>query len=168
MSLLARQFQRLPESSRSILLTGIYGLAGGLAAVSSSSGINWIYLSTFVALSHRTLRVFLFGTFAVVVACSLGGGWLMFRVDQSAAGSGIPQLKFAFWQDFGFVRLKTVLVKFVAGLLHVGGGMSLGREGPSIYIAGGVASSSASPRRAETTSSPARRGRSRRRFGRRL
>ena len=140
MSFVARQFKRLPESSRSILLTAIYGLAGGLAAVCFELGINWLYLSTFVALSHRTLTVFLLGSLAVVVACSLGGGWLMSRVDPSAAGSGIPQLKFAFWQDFGFVRLKTVLVKFIAGLLHVGGGMSLGREGPSVQIAGGVAS----------------------------
>ncbi len=140
MSILARQFQRLPESSRSILLTGIYGLAGGLAAVSFELGINWLYLSTFVALSHRTLTVFLLGSLAVVVVCSLGGGWLMARVDPGAAGSGIPQLKYAFWQDFGVVRLKTVLVKFLAGLLHVGGGMSLGREGPSVFIAGGVAS----------------------------
>ncbi|MEO8045585.1 MAG: chloride channel protein [Spartobacteria bacterium] len=140
MSLLSRQFQRLPESSRSILLTSIYGLAGGLAAVFFELGINWLYLSTFVALSHRTLTVFLLGTLAVVVVCSLGGGWLMFRVDPNAAGSGIPQLKFAFWQDFGLVRMRTVLVKFFAGLLHVGGGMSLGREGPSVFIAGGVAS----------------------------
>ncbi len=140
MSAFARQFQRLPESSRSILLTGIYGLAGGLAAVAFELGINWIYLSTFVALSHRALVVFLPSTLALIVLCSLGGGFLMGRVDPSAAGSGIPQLKFAFWQDFGFVRLKTVVVKFVAGLLHVGGGMSLGREGPSIHIAGGVAS----------------------------
>ncbi len=140
MSFVARQFQRLPESSRSILLTAIYGLAGGLAAVLFELGINWVYLSTFVALSHRSLTVFLLGSLAVVVVCSLGGGFLMFRVDQSAAGSGIPQLKFAFWQDFGFVRLRTVLVKFFAGLLHVGGGMSLGREGPSVHIAGGVAS----------------------------
>lgn len=140
MSFVARQFQRLPEGSRSILLTAIYGLAGGLAAVLFELGINWLYLSTFVALSHQTLTVFLLGSFAVVVGCSLGGGFLMFRVDQNAAGSGIPQLKFAFWQDFGFVRLKTVMVKFVAGLLHVGGGMSLGREGPSVHIAGGIAS----------------------------
>ena len=84
--------------------------------------------------------MFLLGSLAVIVACSLGGGWLMFRVDQSAAGSGIPQLKFAFWQDFGLVRLRTIVVKFFAGLLHVGGGMSLGREGPSVHIAGGVAS----------------------------
>ncbi len=140
MSFVARQFQRLPESSRSILLTAIYGLAGGLAAVTFELGINWVYLSTFVALSHRTLTIFLLGTLAVVVVCSLGGGFLMFKVDQSAAGSGIPQLKFAFWQDFGVVKLRTVLVKFFAGLLHVGGGMSLGREGPSVHIAGGVAS----------------------------
>jgi len=139
-SLLARQFQLIPESSRSILLTGIYGLAGGLAAVLFELGINGVYLATFVALSHRTLTVFLLGSFTVVVACSLGGGWLMFRVDPTAAGSGIPQLKFAFWQDFGFVRLRTVVVKFFAGLLHVGGGMSLGREGPSVHIAGGLVS----------------------------
>jgi len=139
-SLVARQFQRLPESSRSILLTGIYGLLGGLAAVAFELGINWVYLSTFVALSHRTLVVFLLGSLAVVVGCSLGGGWLMSRVEPGAAGSGIPQLKFAFWQDFGFVRLQAVIVKFVAGLLHVGGGMSLGREGPSVFIAGGIAS----------------------------
>ncbi len=140
MSFFVRQFQRLPESSRSIFLTGIYGLAGGLAAVIFELGINWIYLSTFVLLSHRTATVFLLGSLAIVVLCSLGGGFLMFRVDQSAAGSGIPQLKFAFWEDFGLVRLKTIVVKFVAGLLHVGGGMSLGREGPSVHIAGGVAS----------------------------
>ena len=140
MSLLSRQLQRLPESSRSLLLTSVYGLAGGLAAVLFELGINWIYLSTFVALSHRSLVVFLLGTLAVVVCCSLGGGFLMDRVDRDAAGSGIPQLKFAFWHDLGFVRLKTVVVKFVAGLLHVGGGLSLGREGPSIHIAGGVAS----------------------------
>jgi chloride channel protein, CIC family len=139
-SSLARQFQRLPEGSRSILLTAIYGLAGGLAAVVFELGINWLYLSTFLALSHRPLIVFLCGSLAVIVLCSLGGGFLMFRVDQSAAGSGIPQLKFAFWQDFGVVRLRTVLVKFCAGLLHVGGGLSLGREGPSIHIAGGIAS----------------------------
>ena len=140
MSLLARQFQRLPEASRSIVATSIYGLAGGLAAVGFSLGINWVYLETFVALSHKSLAIFLIGTFVVVVGCSLGGGYLMQRVDQSAAGSGIPQLKFAFWQDFGFVELKTVFVKFAAGLLHVGGGMSLGREGPSVHIAGGLAS----------------------------
>ncbi len=140
MSFLVRQFHRLPESTRSILFTGVYGLTGGLAAVAFQLGIQWLYLSTFVALSHRSLGVFLGATFLVVVFCSLGGGFLMSRVDQSAAGSGIPQLKFAFWQDFGLVRLRTVLVKFFAGLLHVGGGMSLGREGPSVFIAGGVAS----------------------------
>ncbi|HEY2711333.1 MAG TPA: chloride channel protein [Chthoniobacterales bacterium] len=140
MSFLVRQIHRLPESTRSILFTGVYGLTGGLAAVAFQLGIQWLYLATFVALSHRTLGVFLCTTFLVVILCSLGGGFLMSRVDQNAAGSGIPQLKFAFWQDFGLVRLRTVLVKFFAGLLHVGGGMSLGREGPSVFIAGGVAS----------------------------
>jgi hypothetical protein len=82
-SFFLRQFQRLPESSRSIFLTGIYGLAGGLAAVVFELGISWIYLWTFVALSHRTLTVFLTGTPAVIVFCSLGGGWLMGRENRA-------------------------------------------------------------------------------------
>lgn len=70
MSFVARQFQRLPESSRSILLTAIDGLVGGLAAVGFELGINWVYLALF----HTTLTGFLLGRLAVVVACSLGGG----------------------------------------------------------------------------------------------
>ncbi len=137
---LARQLQRLPESTRSILLTAIYGLVGGLAAVGFEIGINLIYANTFVRLSAYSPATFVIGSFVIVVGCSVAGAWLLTRFCREAAGSGIPQLKFAFWQDFGHVPIKTVWVKFLAGLLHVGGGMSLGREGPSIHIAGGAAS----------------------------
>ena len=37
--------------------------------------------------------------------------------------------------------MRSVIVKFVAGVLTLGGGTSLGREGPSVYVGGGVASS---------------------------
>jgi CIC family chloride channel protein len=53
---------------------------------------------------------------------------------RDAAGSGIPQLKLAFWKDFGFVPWRVAWVKFLAGILSVGGGSSLGREGPSVQI----------------------------------
>jgi CIC family chloride channel protein len=62
------------------------------------------------------------------------------QIAPEASGSGIPQLKLAFWKDFGVVPWRVVWVKFVAGVLSVGGGCSLGREGPSVQLAGGVAS----------------------------
>jgi len=65
---------------------------------------------------------------------------LLNRFAPEASGSGIPQLKLAFWKDFGVVPWRVVWVKFVAGVLSIGGGCSLGREGPSVQLAGGVAS----------------------------
>jgi CIC family chloride channel protein len=67
-------------------------------------------------------------------------GFLLTRFAPQASGSGIPQLKLAFWKDFGVVPWRVVWVKFVAGVLSIGGGCSLGREGPSVQLAGGVSS----------------------------
>ena len=65
----------------------------------------------------------------------------MSRVSPETAGSGVPQLKAIYWKDLGFIRLRAVIIKFVAGVLTLGGGTSLGREGPSVFVGGGVASS---------------------------
>ena len=67
-------------------------------------------------------------------------GWLLNSFCVEAAGSGIPQLKLAFWKDFGLVPLRVAWVKFIAGILSVGGGSSMGREGPSVQLAGAIAS----------------------------
>lgn len=71
---------------------------------------------------------------------SLISGWLLTHFCKEAAGSGIPQVKLAFWKDFGVIPFRVVWVKFVAGVLSVGGGSSLGREGPSVQLGAGIAS----------------------------
>lgn len=74
--------------------------------------------------------------------CHRGVGWriLIGYYAPDAAGSGIPQLKVAYWRDMGKIPLRVVVVKFLAGVLSVGGGLSLGREGPTVQLAGGMAS----------------------------
>ena len=64
----------------------------------------------------------------------------MSKVSPDSEGSGVPKLKAAYWKDLGFISLRSVVVKFVAGILTLGGGTSLGREGPSVYVGGGLAS----------------------------
>ena len=70
---------------------------------------------------------------------ALGGAvalWLVRRFAPDAGGSGIPQLK-AFVlgeRDMGWRRL--LPVKFVAGVLGIGSGFALGREGPTIQMGG--------------------------------
>lgn len=75
-----------------------------------------------------------------MVGTAIIAGILLSVFCPEAAGSGIPQAKAAFWKDFGVIPWRTVWVKFVAGVLAIGGGGSLGREGPSVHVAAGLAS----------------------------
>jgi chloride channel protein, CIC family len=140
MQSLARLLQKLPARPRAVWETCLYGLAAGAAAVAFQLAMNWLYLLGLVRLSHQSRTVFLVGSFAVIVGSSLLVGWLLNSFCREAAGSGIPQLKLAFWKEFGTVPWRVAWVKFAAGVLSIGGGSSMGREGPSVQLAGAVAS----------------------------
>ncbi len=131
---------RFPARSRAVLTSCVYGLTAGLAAVFFQLGIGWLYNQGIARFAGKPLFYFATGTFLVITATSFLGGWLMQTFGKDAAGSGIPQHKLAFWKDFGFVRWRVAVLKFVAGILSVGGGASLGREGPSVQIGGALAS----------------------------
>ena len=77
---------------------------------------------------------------ATILAASIIAGLILTFVSRDAAGSGIPQAKIAFWRDFGFMPARVVIAKFFAGAISIGGGCSLGREGPTVHIAGALAS----------------------------
>ena len=140
MQVLARYLQKLPGQTRAVGETCLYGLAAGAATVAFQIGMNWLYRLGLVRLSHQSMTTFLIGSFAVIVTSSLLVGWLLSSFCREAAGSGIPQLKLAFWKEFGTVPWRVAWVKFAAGILSIGGGSSLGREGPSVQLAGAVAS----------------------------
>lgn len=131
---------RLPTRWRAVLTTCVYGLGAGAAAVAFQLGMNWFYQLGFVRLSHQSPAMFYVGSFVLLIGSSLIVGWLLNSFCREAAGSGIPQLKLAFWKDFGFVPWRVIWVKFLAGILSIGGGSSLGREGPSVQLAGAVGS----------------------------
>ena len=132
--------RRFPENTRSIVLTCIYGLGAGLSAVAFLKLMTALYTSTYLSLARQSIFHFLTGSFLVITVSSLIVGYLLNHFGREAAGSGIPQLKKAFWKDLGFIPWKTVWVKFVAGIISIGGGASLGREGPSVQVGGGMAS----------------------------
>lgn len=114
-----------------------------MAAVAFQLAIKCVYNFTLLELSHRSLRTFLVGSCVVIIGTAFVSGYLLSSFCPEAAGSGIPQLKLAFWKDFGYVPWRVVWVKFLAGSLSIGGGSSLGREGPSVHLAGGLASNMA-------------------------
>lgn len=129
-----------PENFRLGMLTATCGLIGGLVGVGFMLGSHWLYAATYLRFAAWGTVRFLVWSFLTITVTSLAAGLLMHRVSRDAAGSGIPQLKVAYWKDLGFVPWRAVWVKFVAGILSIGGGTSLGREGPTVFVAGGLAS----------------------------
>jgi CIC family chloride channel protein len=136
MKLLVDWLARLPERPRSILKTCAYGFVAGLVVVAFQLAMNGCYRAGVVRLSQCSAPTFLWGSLGLILGTSLISGWLLNSFCPAAAGSGIPQLKAAFWKNFGYVPFRVLWVKFIAGALQIGGGSSLGREGPCVQLAG--------------------------------
>jgi len=137
---IARYLQKLPKQLRESFKACSYGLGAGLAAVAFQWIAGWMYNAGLVRLSTRGFLTFAVGSFLILVVSSLIVGLLLTLFCPEAAGSGIPQLKLAFWKDFGTVPWRVAWVKFVAGAVSIGGGASMGREGPSVQLAGALSS----------------------------
>jgi CIC family chloride channel protein len=56
-----------------------------------------------------------------------------------AGGSGVPQVKVAYASKALKLRLRDSLGKFAIGIVQIGSGSSLGREGPTVQVCAGVA-----------------------------
>jgi len=137
---LVQWLAKLPERPRTILKTCAYGIVAGLVAVAFQLALSWCFRAGIVRLSHHSFTIFFWGSLGLILGTSLISGWLLTSFCPEAAGSGIPQLKAAFWKNFGFVPFRVLWVKFLAAALQIGGGSSLGREGPSVQLAGAASS----------------------------
>lgn len=71
----------------------------------------------------------------VVVAAAIAASvWLVRRFAPRAAGSGIPDVERVLLHERAEPKAIAVPVKFVAGTLSIGGGLALGREGPTVQM----------------------------------
>jgi CIC family chloride channel protein len=124
----------LRESHLFVALTIVVGILAGLSAVLFAVTIDLLNRA-FFGLDPSAARLF-----AIPVTVSLVTGVLMVRTFRGIRGSGIPQTKSAYHLNGGIVSPLVPIGKFVAGTLAIGGGHSLGREGPSVQIGAGLAS----------------------------
>jgi CIC family chloride channel protein len=139
-NIVIRWLRHLPENVRQTIQTVALSLAGGLSAVLFLVLVNFLFSLTYVRFAARSKLFFVVASFVLIMVTSLLSGVLLFKISPEAAGSGIPQVKSSYWKELGFLPMRSTLIKFVAGLLSIGGGESLGREGPSVFISAGVAS----------------------------
>ncbi len=125
------------ERQRLFGLTILIGGACGLVAVAFHETISW--------LADRTVnRAFDQGHSGipwVILIPTLGAfiAGVMLYVVPGARGSGVPQIKVAYAMSAAKLKLTDAIGKFFIGVVQIGSGSSLGREGPTVQICSGVA-----------------------------
>ena len=78
------------------------------------------------------------GFFVVSIACAAGAAvaaWLVRRDSPHASGSGIPHVEAVLNEELPQAPFRIIPVKFIAGVLAIGSGLALGREGPTVQMA---------------------------------
>ncbi len=78
--------------------------------------------------------------FAIPPLVSLLTGFLLLKVFPDVRGSGVPQTEAAYHLSNGVIPGRVPFGKFITGVLCIGSGHSMGREGPSVQIGAGLAS----------------------------
>jgi chloride channel protein, CIC family len=82
------------------------------------------------------------GFFIVLALCAGAtalAAWLVRRYSPHAGGSGIPHVEAVLRGELPEAPFYLIPVKFVGGLLAIGAGLALGREGPSVHMGASLA-----------------------------
>jgi chloride channel protein, CIC family len=131
---LRTQQLRLREHQLFLILTIVIGIIAGLAAVLFSVAIDQVSHRLF-GLAPSRLRLFLIPPLMSVVT-----GILLAKVFPDVRGSGVPQTEASYHLAGGNIPGRVPIGKFITGVLCIGSGHSMGREGPSVQIGAGIAS----------------------------
>ncbi|HYJ45054.1 MAG TPA: chloride channel protein, partial [Pyrinomonadaceae bacterium] len=137
-----RLFNRIPlkEHQKIYVLTLLIGALCGLAAVLFHLLLDFfqehiIYAAAGIQHWWMVPLVLLIPAAGGLIA----GAGLYFYAPE-ARGSGIPQVKTAFYLDGGRIPARVIPGKMLLSSLNIGTGASLGREGPTVQICAGIAS----------------------------
>jgi len=126
------------EPQRLLALTIISGGLCGLAAVAFHQGIEraeTLLIGRALALPYPAM------VFWTILTPALGGlfaGLALHYWVPGAVGSGVPQVKVAYALHSGHVPVRDAIGKFILGIVQIGSGASLGREGPTVQICAGI------------------------------
>jgi CIC family chloride channel protein len=131
------RFELLSESRHiNFVRAALVGLAAGGMAVAYFKAIGGAYFLRSAILEHLQYYNFLgvFPFMALCAAAAAASAYLTGRFAPEATGSGIPHVKAAVLHLRRVRPVKLILVKFFAGVLALGAGLSLGREGPTVHL----------------------------------
>jgi CIC family chloride channel protein len=133
------------DERRSLLMLTLVALVVGAATglVGAAFRLSLLYADrardAVIAWAHGHPIV---GFLIVVGACAaatLVAAWLVRRFSPHASGSGIPHVEAVLQGQIAPAPYRLLPVKFVGGVLAIGSGLALGREGPTVQMGAGIA-----------------------------
>lgn len=130
---------RFDDSQRFLMLCICAGVLCGLIGVTFHLAITSVFDTLFTLYSGLGI----WALPAMALSPALAGcvvGLMIQYVSPTASGSGIPQTKAAYYQNFGIIKTSEAFWRFIIGTISVGMGNSLGREGPTVHICSAVSS----------------------------
>ncbi len=132
-----------------VVMALVVGAGAGLGAAGFRELIylfTWLFTgrTTFGQQGHASsLHVPFLGVWFVLVVPVIAGliyGPLIQRFAREARGHGVPEVMLAVAENGGRIRPPVTVVKALASALCIGGGGSVGREGPIVQIGSALAS----------------------------
>lgn len=124
--------------SKIIVQAILVGLISGMLVVGFKVSINSLFwtIQKFLSAFPTWQKALIFP-----LITALGGlisGFLVFKFAPETKGSGIPYVKMTMARMGNMTRIRSIVVKFFAGVAGIGTGLSLGREGPSVQLGAGA------------------------------
>ncbi len=130
----------VPDYTTFTVFAVITGIAAGLAAVFFHESIVFFNKLFF---KQTTEGLFFLGTAAVILLPAIGmliQAIMIIISPKTAEKKGVSEVIKAVALRGGYIPLKTTIFHFIAPVISIGSGNTVGPEGPAAQIGGGVAS----------------------------
>ena len=137
------------QRRRMLPRAALVGVLAGLAAIAFRAALTGgdLLRNGLITWAHQ----FAWGWIFPIAFCAVGTTAAIFLARTFApetAGSGIPHLEAVLRRYRDMIWRRVLPIKFIGGVLAIGSGLALGREGPTVQMGGAVGAAVASFMRA--------------------
>jgi chloride channel protein, CIC family len=123
------------------ILSLVVGAASGLVGALFRRSLEYAdrFRGLFLVWAHTKSVTGFFIVVIATAASTVFAAWLVHRFAPHASGSGIPRVEAVLHGAAAAPSFALVSVKFVGGVVAIGCGLALGREGPTVQMGASIA-----------------------------